>query len=306
MTSDLYQRLGISKNASADEIKAAYRKLAKKNHPDVNPGDKAAEERFKSVTEAFEVLSDPQKRAMFDEFGPDAAKMGYDTKKAEAFRQYRRGGGAQGGIPFDFDFRGGGGFDPESIFAEMFGGGRRRRGPQPGGDLTAKVQLTLGEVVKGCERTLTVNGQRVTAKIPAGVDTGTNVRLAGQGAPGERGGPPGDLFLEVEVLPHPLLRRDGADLSLDLPITVAEAILGADVQVPTLSGTGTVTLRPGTQSGTKLRLKGRGVPTRGGPAGDLYLVVQIRVPETVTDDTRRAAELLQSQPGLDVRRDLKL
>ncbi len=313
MVNDYYQRLGVSRQASADEIKKAYRTLAKKSHPDVNPGNKAAEEQFKSITEAFEVLSDAKKRRLYDEFGDDAAKLGWDEKKAEQFRAYRGGGGGGGGMPGGFDFNfstEGGNVDFESILGEMFGGGRRgkraQRGPRPGADLAASVGVTLREAVLGTERTVNINGQKLTFKVPPGVETGSRIRLAGQGEPGERGGPPGDLYVDLEVAEHPLLHREGNDLYLDLPVTVKEAALGADVKVPTFSGGGTVTLRAGTQSGTKLRLRGQGVPDlRGGPAGDLYLVVHIKLPET-NDAVKKALDQLETAYRGDVRGELKL
>jgi len=319
---DYYQRLGVSRGASADEIKKAYRKLARQYHPDHNAGDKAAEEKFKQVNEAFEVLSDASKRKLYDEFGDDAAKLGWDEKKAEQFRAYRNGAfrgapGGFGGVPgggfggFNVDFGGdAGGVDFESILGEMFGmGGRaqRRGGPRAGGDLEAELHVTLQDAVLGATRTLLVNGKRLEVKIPAGVETGSRIRLAGQGAPGERGGPPGDLFVDLTVEPHPTVRRDGRDLYLDLPVTVKEALLGAEIRVPVFGGSGTVTVRPGTQSGTKLRLKGKGVPAlKGGPPGDLYLVVQVKLPETADEATRKAVEALERHYARDVRADLKL
>jgi len=318
MAEDYYQRLGVTRKASDDEIKKAYRKLAKKYHPDVNPGNKSAEEKFKQVGEAFDVLGDAKKRKLYDEFGEDAAKLGWDEKKAEAYRQYRsprsRGGnGGADGFHFDFGDAGAGGaqgFDFESILGEMLGrqGRGRRRGPMPGADVTARLQVTLDEAVRGGERSFSLStGKRLTVKIPAGVDTGSKIRLQGQGESGEHGGPPGDLFLEIEVLPHPLVRREGDDLYLDLPVTVREAILGADVRVPTFSGSGVITLKPGTQSGLKVRLKGKGAPSlTGGAPGDLYLVVQVRVPDTIDQGMKKAAEALDAGYAHDVRAGLKL
>lgn len=314
---DYYQRLGVSRQASADEIKSAYRKLAKKFHPDMNPGNKQAEEQFKHVTEAFEVLSDPSKRKLYDEFGDDAAKLGWDERKAANFRAYRSGGSSGGrGAPqgFNFDFEGVPDFDLESIFGQVFrragtrggGGGGRRRGPIQGGDVEAQLVLSLPEAVLGCEKQLQVGGRAVHAKIPAGVDVGTRVRVAGHGEPGDHGGPPGDLYLLIDVAPHPLLTREGDDLNMELPVTVKEALLGGAIQVPTLRGGGTVTLKPGTQSGTKLRLKGQGVHPRGKSAGDLYLVVQVKLPERLSDGLRAAAEAFDQAYDRDVRRDMKL
>ena len=311
---DYYQRLGVSRQASADEIKKAYRALAKKSHPDVNPGNKAAEEQFKSITEAFEVLGDQKKRRMYDEFGDDAAKLGWDEKKAEQFRAYRSPGsrGGMGGMP-GFDVGGdGSGVDFESILGEMFGGGARgrssrKRGPLPGADLATELTVSLRDAVTGGEKTLNISGQRLTVKIPAGVETGSRIRLTGQGEPGERGGPKGDLYVDLTVEEHPLIRRDERDLYLDLPVTLKEAALGADIRVPTFSGGGTVTIKAATQSGTKLRLRGQGVPDlKGGPVGDLYLVIQIKLPDVTEPDAKKAIEALELAYRSDVRAELKL
>lgn len=319
---DYYQRLGVTRTATADEIKKAYRKLARQYHPDHNPGDKRAEDQFKQVNEAFEVLSDASKRKLYDEFGDDAAKLGWDEQKAAQFRAYKNGsfrgapggfGGAPGGFggfTVDFGGDGGRGVDFESILGEMFGmGGRstRRQGPRAGGDLMAEMEVSLHEAVLGGTRTLLVNGRRLEVKIPPGVETGSRIRLAGQGEPGDRGGPPGDLFVDISVQEHPSVRRDGKDLYLDLPVTVKEALLGAEIRVPVFGGSGTVTVRPGTQSGTRLRLKGKGLPSlKGGPAGDLYLVVQVKLPERTDEATRKAVEALEKHYDRDVRADLKL
>lgn len=311
---DYYQRLGVSRQASEDEIKKAYRKLARQYHPDVNPGNKSAEEKFKQVTEAFEVLSDASKRKLYDEFGDDAAKLGWDEKKAAQYRAYRNGSGGPGGgfagAPggFGFDFQGGP-VDFESIFGEMFGQqqGRRGRGPRVGGDLVAEMQVSLEDAVLGGTRTITINGRRLEVKIPPGVETGSRVRLAGQGEPGDRGGAPGDLFVDLEVLEHPLVRRDGRDLFLDLPVTLKEAMYGAEIKVPIFGGSGTVTLKPGTQSGTKLRLKGKGVPgLRGEAGGDLYLVVQVKLPEGEGKALKHAVDAVESHYQSPVRAGLKL
>lgn len=313
---DYYQRLGVSRQASADEIKKAYRKLARQHHPDMNPGNKVAEEKFKQVSEAFEVLSDPSKRKLYDEFGDEAAKLGWDEKKAAQYRAYKSGGfggggdGGPGGFHFDFQ-QAGGPVDFESIFGEMFGAqvGRRgrRAGPRAGGDLVASMRISLEDAVLGATRNITVNGKRLEVKIPAGVETGSRVRLAGQGEPGDRGGPPGDLFVDLEVTEHPLVRRDGADLYLDLPVTLKEAMYGAEIPVPVFGGSGTVSLKPGTQSGSKLRLRGKGVPgLRGEPAGDLYLVVQVKLPDGEGPALKHAVDALESHYTGPVRAHLKL
>jgi DnaJ-class molecular chaperone len=310
MVADYYQTLEVSRNASADEIKSAYRKLARKHHPDFNPGNKKAEEEFKRVTEAFDVLSDPKKRRLYDEFGGDAAKMGFDEQRAAAYRQ------AKQGRPFDFSSGAGGmgDFDLESIFGEMFGqqvAGARGRGrtvSRPGGDLSLTLRISLREAVCGTERVITVHRKKLTVVIPAGVDTGSKVRVAGQGEPGEHGGPPGDLFVEISVEPHAFIRREGNDLLYDLPVTIAEAAFGANLSIPTFQGSGTVTLKPGTQSGTKLRLKGLGAPALKGTAkGDLYLCVQIRLPEGLEhSDTVKALKQLEKKYPHDIRASLTI
>ena len=326
MVQDFYQRLNVPRGASADEVKKAYRKLAKQYHPDHNAGDKHAEEKFKALNEAFEVLSDPKKRKMYDEFGEDAAKLGWDEAKADQFRAYRSGassraggggyagGGFPGGFPGGFGGAGGD-VDFESILSEMFGqqvrgsrgGGRRAAGPRAGGDVQAGLEVNLIDAVLGAERTIMLNGKRLAVKIPPGVETGSKIRLAGQGEPGDRGGPPGDLFLEVTVLEHPLVRREGADLYLDLPVTVREAALGGEVKVPVFGGSVTVTLKPGTQSGTKLRLRGKGVPgLKGGAPGDLFLVVMVKLPEVLDESAKKAIETLEKHYLGDVRSKLTL
>jgi molecular chaperone DnaJ len=389
MADDYYQILDVPRTASAEDIKKAFRKQARKHHPDVNPGNKAAEERFKQINTAFEVLGDPKKRKLYDEFGEDAAKLGFDEKKAEAYRAYRSGragGVGAGGIPFsgagvDFDLgdlfgdlfgragAGGAGFDINEILGRRAGA---RGGAERGEDLTAQVTLSLAEAITGAERTLslerpgrcqrcsgrgesgasgpcptckgtgrtrrnagmpfagacpTCNGTgraaepcpqcdgtgvteettRLTVKIPAGVQTGSKVRLSGQGAAGSHGGPPGDLYIETQVAEHPLVRREGDDLYMDFPLTIPEAMLGAEVKVPTFQGELTVKVPPGSQSGRKMRLKGRGAPSlKGGPPGDMYLVLQVKVPEAAHPEVKAAAERLAHAYPEDVRRELKL
>lgn len=317
MVQDFYQRLNVPRGASADEIKKAYRKLARQYHPDHNAGDKGAEEKFKALNEAFEVLSDPKKRSMYDEFGEDAAKLGWDENKAAQFRAYRsggqtHGGGSSGGFPGGFNTEG---VDFESILNEMFGGGaqarrggaRRAAGPRAGGDVQASLEVTLADAVLGGEKQFSLNGKRLSVKVPAGVEGGSRIRLTGQGEPGERGGPPGDLFLDITVAEHPIVRREGADLYMDLPVTVGEAALGAEILVPVFGGSGTVTLKPGTQSGTKLRLRGKGVPgLRGNPPGDLFLVVMVKLPEHIDETARKAIHTLEKHYHGDVRAKLTL
>ncbi|WP_242395590.1 DnaJ C-terminal domain-containing protein [Anaeromyxobacter oryzisoli] len=289
---DLYEILGVPRTASADELKRAYRKLAKKYHPDVNPGNKAAEEKFKEVTAAFEVLSDDRRRKLYDEFGADSLRSGFDEKRAEEYRRWRSQGAPQGGMPFDFgdystvnvgDF---GAFDFGSIFGEIFGGrargaARARRGPIPaqGVHTEAEISVDLRDAVAGGERDVRIDGRTLRVKIPAGVDDGSQIRLAGQGGRGQHGGPAGDLYLTIRIREHPLVRRQGRDLYLDLPVTVPEAVRGAEVRLPTFEGPVVLRVPEGAQSGMQLRLRGKGIPDlKGGPRGDLYAVVQVVLP----------------------------
>ena len=287
---DLYDILGVSRTASADDIKKAYRRLAKKYHPDVNPGDKRAEEKFKEVTAAAEVLGDEKKRSLYDEFGADSLRSGFDASKAEAYRQWKRQGAPQGGMPFDFgdfqevnvgDF---GTFDFGSLFEDLFSGRRprSRRGPMPqhGTHAEAEIEVDLRDAVVGNERDVRVGGRTLRVKIPKGVTDGSMIRLSGQGGPGAHGGNAGDLYLRVKLREHPWIRREGKDLYLDLPLTVPEAVLGGEVILPTFEGPVQLRIAPGTQSGKKLRLRGKGMPhLRGGERGDLYATVRIVLPE---------------------------
>jgi curved DNA-binding protein len=312
---DLYDILGVSRSATPEEIKKTYRRLAKKYHPDVNPGNKQAEEKFKEVTAAFDVLSDPKRRKLYDEFGPDALRTGFDEKKADAYRQWRRQGASGGGpSPFDFgdfervdvgDF---GTFDFGSIFGDLFGAGRARRAyvPSAGASLEAEVEVDLRDAVLGGERDVRVDGRTLRVKIPPGVADGSQIRLAGQGAPGGHGGPPGDLFLRVKLREHPLLRREGKDLYIDLPVTVPEAVNGAEVILPTFEGSVRLRVPAGSQSGTRLRLRGKGLPDlKGGARGDLHAVVQVVLPEG-SEKLRKAVEPLGGLYKADPRAGLSL
>jgi curved DNA-binding protein len=303
---DLYQILGVPRTATPDEIKKAYRKQARQHHPDVNPGNKAAEERFKEASAAFEVLSDPKRRALYDEFGPDALRTGFDERRAEEVRRWRKAGGAPGGQPFDFgDFstvnvEGYGPFDFGSIFESIFGpeargrpGHGRRATPRTGGDLEAELELDLRDAVLGAERDVRIGPRTLRVTIKPGTADGARIRLAGQGSPGERGGTAGDLFLRVRLRPHPLVRVEGKDLYLDLPLTIPEAVAGAEVELPTFEGKVRFTVTAGTPSGQQIRLRGKGLPDlRGGPRGDLYAVVKLVLPDP-GDQLRAAVQALE-------------
>lgn len=376
---DLYSILGVARTASPEDLKRAYRKLARKFHPDVNPGDKAAEERFKEISGAFDVLSDPEKRKLYDEFGDEGRQPGFDAEKARAYREWQqraeathafRGGG------FDDAFAARGGFDLGDIFGDL--GGFGRGGPRPGADVETEMTISLRESVLGAEREVAFTrpspcarcegrgtlapatnqkcpkcggsgrlgvargpiafqrpcdacggsgtqpgpqcpqcggagtidrNVRLNVRIPAGIEDGQSIRLAGQGLPGQSGGRPGDLFLRIRISPHPRLSREGRDLSLRVPVTVREAMLGAKIEVPTFHGPIKLTVPAGSQSGARLRVRGRGVAASGGAAaGDLFVVLDVQVPPATKDPeaaARAAAALDELYPG-DVRSGLTL
>jgi curved DNA-binding protein len=301
---DLYKVLGVARGASQDEIRTRYRKLARELHPDVNPGDEAAEARFKEITAAYGVLSDAEKRGLYDEFGDAALQAGFDKEKAE---QYRRMGGMGG---FDFSnfaqgFGGGfGGLDEilGGLFGGRFGGGGFRGGaaPRRGADLQAEVPISFALAIKGGKTPVHINNQQLEVNIPAGVKDGQTLRLAGLGGAGQ---PPGDLRLKLKVGKHPSYRRDGDDLHVDVPLRLSEAVEGAKVTIPTPTGEVTVTVPPNSQSGRSLRLRGLGV--RG--KGNLYARLQVVLPEPGEDDGARASlvELAQQADALYGDRDVR-
>ncbi|HET9987584.1 MAG TPA: J domain-containing protein [Kofleriaceae bacterium] len=272
MAETLYDMLGVKKDASADQIRKAYRKLARKHHPDVNPGNAKAEETFKKVSSAYEVLSDDKKRAAYDEFGDASLQGGFDAVKAREYgrwqntRQQQRTASYDEG-PTDFDF------------AEMFG---RARGPSRGHDLQASMQMDLRQAIEGAEISLDLPTGTQRVRIPPGADHGSTIRIPGKGSPGARGGPPGDLLIEITVAPHPRVRREGLDLAIDLPVTLDEAYNGASVDVPTFSGPVVLKIPPRSQNGAKLRLRGKGV-TRKDTHGDMIVSLSVRMPDRADD-----------------------
>lgn len=351
---DLYAVLGVSRTATPEEIRKSYRRLARRYHPDVNPGNKDAAEKFKEISAAYEVLSNSDKRKLYDEFGEAALHSGFDAEKARAYRQWQSpphapptgGFGAQpGGFDFDFDL------------GDLFGfGAPASRGPSPGEDVVARVELDFATALRGTEvkvnapsgkscaackgagaagppcsacsgsgRVQAVQGpmrvmttcrqcggvgrspctkcggsgvepgeRTVTVRIPPGADDGSRLRVPGGGRPGRRGGPPGDLYIETHVRPHPCFRRDGLDLLLKLPITIDEAYSGATVDVPTPDGVVALKVPPRAQSGQKLRLRGKGIK-KDGATGDLFVELQVRVPD---GEDARFAEAARSARGL--------
>ena len=282
---DLYAALGVARGADEEAIRTAYRTLARELHPDVNP-DPAAEERFKSVSEAYSILSDADKRRAYDEFGDISVQPGFDADEARRARDAF--GGGFGGHS-DFGGRGFGFGGLEDLVSDLFGArGDPRSMRRRGANLEADLELDFLEAARGGEQSFQISrptaagGQRResgTVRIPPGVSDGGTIRLRGKGGEGIGGGPAGDLIARIRVRSHRFFKRDGRDISLEVPLTVAEAALGAKVEVPTLDGRVTVTIPAGTDSGARLRLRGKGVPhPKGGSPGDFYVVAQICVP----------------------------
>lgn len=376
---DPYVVLGVARDALPPEIKRAYRKLARKLHPDVNPDDPAAETRFKEVAAAYEVVGDVDKRKVFDEFGEDGLKSGFDPDQARAYRQWQQRaqatesfhGGQAGGAEAE-------GFDLNDLFGGLGGRRPRQSNDRRGADIESQLRVTFQEAVLGGQRELSfsrpsrcepcngvgqdlsvapqpcpdcggsgmrnvaqgpltysapcrscggagqkprpackacggagriVGTARLEVKIPPGVTDGQTIRLGGQGMPGAGAGSPGDLLIRIEVASHPLLQREGQDLLVDVPVTVGEAMLGAKIDVPTLQGTVALTVPRGSQSGAKLRLRGRGIPALGKrAAGDLYVVlrVMVPVPEGDLEQAEQIAEQLGKLYTGDVRAELRL
>jgi DnaJ-class molecular chaperone len=328
---DYYQVLGLPRTASADDIKKAFRRLARQYHPDLHTGAKKAEmeKRFKELNEAHEVLSDPDKRKKYDQYGAN-------WEQAEAFERARQQAGARG---FGGETTGGFGAEAFSdIFENLFGGRSHAGSPRgfatQGEDLETQVELTLREVLTGVTKRVTLREpvpctacqgsgrlrgrpcpacmgtgsvlepKTIEVRIPAGVQEGTRVRVAGKGQPGLNGGKRGDLYLQVSIAPHKVFQRQGSDLLVNLPVWPWEAALGAEVTAPTLEGPVRVKIPPGSRADSKLRLKGKGLPTASGGHGDLFLTLQIVMPTVLSDEERKLYEELKRQPHPDPRAEL--
>ena len=299
---DLYRVLGVERGDSEEEIRKSYRKLARKFHPDVNPNNPRAEERFKQVSFAYDVLSDPEKRKRYDEFGVGGLAQGFDPEHARAYQRWSEGARrspSSGSFADQIDL--------EDLLSGLFGGARAARGPARGTDAQGEISVDFMAAVRGEEVRVELAGAgTLRVRIPTGADEGTRVRLAGKGAPGRDGGPAGDLYLTLHVRPHHFFRREASDLHLDLPVTLAELIEGASVEVPTVEGRVKMTIPPNSQNGARLRLRGKGVPRRSGGNGDLLVRLVVELPGT--DDPRLkeiARELESLYGGRDVRQDLK-
>ena len=309
MADDYYKTLGVEKKAEPEDIKKAYRKLALKYHPDRNPNNQEAEEKFKKISEAYAVLSDPEKRKQYDNFGSDQFSQKFSQE--DIFRDFdinqilremgfgtAGGGGSRRGA---YTFRSG---DP---FGDIFGQGRQNyyRAPQKGEDLQYNLTITLEESVFGADKKIALKtGKQVNeinVKIPAGISTGKKLRLAGKGNAGQQGGPAGDLYLNINVLPHPIFARDGNDIYIEKSIPFTQAVLGTSIDVPTIDGTiKRIKIPSGTQNGTKIRMKGFGAPAlkgTGSTKGDQYVKITIEVPRKLNDKQSQLVKKL-SEEGL--------
>lgn len=294
---DYYKVLGLDKTASDKDIKNAYRKLARKYHPDLNPNDAEANKKFQQLNEANEVLADPEKRKKYDKYGENWQHgEAYDQARQQQQSQQRSygGGGAQG-----FDFEGfGSGDDFSDFFQSMFGGGggagRGRQARYRGQDFNAELQLNLTQIAETHKQTLTVNGKNIRITIPAGVENGQTIKIAGHGGPGANGGPGGDLYIKFLVSDDPRFRRQGADLFAIAKIDIYTAVLGGELTIDTLTGKVKLQVKPETQNGTKVKLKGKGLPVykREGQHGDLYITYDVQVPTNLTDKQKQLFEEL--------------
>lgn len=302
---DYYAVMGVDRNASAKDIKAAYRRLARKYHPDVNPGDKSAEDKFKELSEAYEVLGDKEKRSKYDQFGQYWQQAG---QAGQAGQYGQPGGGAQPPPGWDQgfgDFQYGTDTSGFSDFFDMlFGGARGRTGtrgqpwtPARGRDLEYEIEVSLEEAFSSATKVFTLDGRRIEVKIPKGVRDGSRIRLAGQGEP-SRGTEKGDLYLIVKMRPHPRFERKDNDLYTDVPVPYTTAALGGEVDVPTLTGKVSMKVPPGTSSGQTFRLAGQGMPhLRGTGRGDLFARVKITVPKALTQRERELLTELATLQG---------
>jgi DnaJ-class molecular chaperone len=321
---DPYEVLGVARNAGEADIKKAFRALAKKHHPDKHAGDAAAQKKFQEISAAYDILGDKDKRAQFDAGaigadgsarGPFGPGSGFDPRQGAGQGGFRQGspfgfGGGGGSREFHFSFddasQAGGGSPFEDIFAGMMGGGARRTSRAARGeDFTAQVTVSLAEAVAGGTRRVVMqNGEQIDVKIPAGLRDGQTIRVKGRGGAGRGGGPNGDVLLQVAVAAHPFITRDGDDLRMDLPVSLKEAVAGGKVPVPTLTGTLSLTVPAGSNTGTTLRLKGKGVPAHGkAGAGDLYVRLVITLPEG--PDATLKAFVEDWNPSYDPRARLK-
>lgn len=316
---DYYKLLGVAKSASAGEIKKAYRKLALKYHPDRNPDNKQAEEKFKKISEAYAVLSDPEKRQQYDTYGSADFQQRFSQEDIfrgsnlnDILREFGFNLGGMGGMgggrttfrssgtgsPFDFFSQQQGGQQP---FGSSCGGSCHSQRPAKGSDLTMDLSVSLEEILSGADKTIamrhTGKTEKVSVKVPPGIEDGKKLRLSGHGSPSPMGGPAGDLFLKIHQQPHPLFSREGANIIVRRQVSFSGAALGTTIEVPTLEGKKLkVKVMPGTQAEAKLRLKGKGLPTSAkGGRGDLLVKIEIEIPRTLTDEQRQLIEKMAAE-----------
>lgn len=302
---DYYKVLGLDKSATQNDIKKAYRKLARKFHPDLNPNDTEAQKKFQQINEAHEVLNDPEKRKKYDQYGKDweHADEFEKARRQQGQQQYSGGFGGRSAGGFS-GFGGGGGFEEgdfsdffESMFGGAAGGGRRRSTGFRGQDLSAELRLNLTDVYRTQKQTLTVNGKNIRLTIPAGVENGQTIRIKGHGAPGVNGGPNGDLLITFVINNDTSFKRDGADLYKDLDLDIFTAALGGELTVDTLDGKVKLKVRPETQNGTKVKLKGKGFPKykKENQFGDLYITYQLKLPTNLSVREKELLKELQKE-----------
>jgi len=294
---DYYKILGVDKNASQADIKKAYRKLARKHHPDLNPNNTEAEKKFKEINEANEVLSNPENRKKYDKYGEHWQHADEIEKQKAQQKQYENAysGGGFGGF-------GGGGYDESDFsdfFQSMFGGAQSKQGGRrnvkfKGQDIQAQLQLPLEEVYKTQKHTINVNGKKIRINIPAGVQNGQTIRVKGMGGPGINGGPKGDLYISFSIIDSPQFKRVGDDLYTKADIDISTAVLGGETQVNTMTGKVKLKLKPGTQCGSKVRLKGKGFPVykKDGKYGDLYVTINVKIPTNLNNKQKELFEQL--------------
>ncbi len=294
---DPYEILGVSKSASEAEIKKAFRNLAKKHHPDTHAGDKTAQKKFQEISGAYEIVGEKDKRAKFDAGEIDASgnPRGFDPRQGSGGFHPGGPGGGPRDFHFTWDNQNGGqeGFNAEDIFADLLGGRARRGRQQParGEDFTVATTISFDEAARGGTRRVVVpNGEQIDVKIPVGVKDGQHVRIKGRGGAGRNGGPPGDILIQLAIAPHPTMTREGNDIRMELPITLKEAVLGGKVSVPTLTGTVALSVPPNSNTGSTLRLKGKGIAPPNAAAGDLYVKLVVTLPDKPDAELAKFAE----------------
>ena len=298
-----YETLGVSATAKQDEIKSAYRNLAKKYHPDLNPGNKEAEKKFKQINTAYEQVGTPEARAKYDRGESESeSQEGFKRGRQGPFYHQTQESGGRYSAPF-------GGMDQdffESIFGRMGGAGGGRSGDMPGEDVVYQMDVSFEDAARGAEREITLpNGKRLRVRIPAGVESGTRLRFAGQGESGAGKGQSGDAYVQLQVKSSPLFRRVGKDIELELPISVSEAILGTEVKVPSLEGSLLLKVPPGVSSGQRLRVSGMGVPDlKDGKKGDQYVILKIVLPQAFDPEFKREVEAWSRRQPFDPRANL--